>query len=111
MALTLGTPKPVDSLSSFRDATNPAVMINGTVRALAVYASWLYLGGDFTAIDNVMRSHVARVSRHGERSTKSWNVTADKTVRDMVIVNGTLYLVGDFTKVNGVERAQAGGRW
>ena len=42
MALTLGTPKPVDSLSVFQAPTN------GAVPALAVDASWLYLGGDFT---------------------------------------------------------------
>jgi len=107
MALTLGTPKPVDSLSAFRDATNGAAMINGTVRALAVDASWLYLGGDFTAVDNVMRSHVARVSRATGALDPSWNVTSDKTVRDMVMVGTTLSLVGDFTKVNGVARKRA----
>ena len=53
MALTLGTPKPVDSLSAFQSPTN------GTVRALAVDASWLYLGGDFTSPG----TRVARVSR------------------------------------------------
>ena len=37
MALTLGTPKPVDSLSGFRDRRHRAA-INGTVRALAVDA-------------------------------------------------------------------------
>jgi hypothetical protein len=105
MALTLGTPKPVDSLSAFRDAMNPAaVNINDTVRALAVDASWLYLGGDFTAVDNVMRSHVARVSRATGALDQGWNVTADKTVRDMVMVGTTLYLVGDFAKVNGQPR-------
>ena len=63
MALTLGTPKPVDSLSAFRDPNNGPAAINGAVRALAVDATWLYLGGDFTSVDNVMRSHVARVNR------------------------------------------------
>jgi hypothetical protein len=107
MALTLGTPRPVDSLSSFRDATNGAATINGTVRALAVDASWLYLGGDFTAVDNVMRSHVARVNRLNGQLDTTWNVTADKTVRDMVMVGTTLYLVGDFAKVNGEPRKRA----
>ena len=59
---------------------------NGAVRALAVDASWLYLGGDFTSVDGVMRSHVARVNRMTGALDQSWNVTADKTVRDMVLV-------------------------
>jgi len=108
MALTLNTPKPSDSLSPFRDATNPAaVNINGAVRALAVDATWLYLGGDFTAVDNVMRSHVARVRRDTGALDLNWNVTADKTVRDMVLVGTTLYLVGDFSTVNGQSRKRA----
>jgi len=97
MALTLGTPKPVDSLSPFEAPTNAAV------RALAVDANWLYLGGDFTSPG----THIARVSRTTGAVDPTWNVTADKTVRDMVLVGTTLYLVGDFTKVNGVARKRA----
>jgi hypothetical protein len=97
MALTLGTPKPVDSLSAFQAPTN------ATVRALAVDAWWLYLGGDFTSPG----TRVARVSRATGAVDPSWNVTADKPVRDMVLVGTTLYLVGDFTKVNGQARKRA----
>ena len=97
MALTLGTAKPVDSLSAFQSPTN------GIVRALAVDASWLYLGGDFTSPG----TRVARVSRATGAVDPTWNVTADKPVRDMVLVGSTLYLVGDFTKVNGVARKRA----
>src|SRR6476659_9866869 len=53
MALTLGTPKPVDSLSTFQAPTKAAV------RALAVDATYLYLGGDFTSPG----SHIVRVFR------------------------------------------------
>jgi len=101
MALTLGTPKPVDSLSAFQAPTN------GAVRALAVDSTWLYLGGDFTAVGGTMRAHVARVDRTTGALDTSWNVTTDKTVRDMVIVGSTLYLVGDFTKVDGTTRKRA----
>jgi hypothetical protein len=98
MALTLDTPQPVDSLSPFEAPTNAAV------RALAVDGTWLYLGGDFTAVDNTMRAHVARVNRTTGALDQSWNVTTDKTVRDMVLVGTTLYFVGDFTTVNGQPR-------
>jgi Domain of unknown function (DUF5122) beta-propeller len=101
MALTLGTPKPVDSLSAFEAPTN------GAVRALAVDSTWLYLGGDFTAVRGTMRAHVARVNRTSGALDTTWNVTTDTTVRDMVLVGNTLYLVGDFTKVNGVARKRA----
>ena len=97
MALTLDTAKPSDSLSAFQSPTN------GTVRALAVDASWLYLGGDFTSPG----TRVARVSRATGAVDPSWNVSADKTVRDMVLVGTTLYLVGDFTTVNGQARKRA----
>jgi hypothetical protein len=101
MALTLGTPTPSQSLSTFEAPTNAAV------RALAVDANWLYLGGDFTAVRGTMRAHVARVNRMTGALDTGWNVTTDKTVRDMVLVGSTLYLVGDFTKVNGVTRKRA----
>jgi hypothetical protein len=97
MAITVDTPKPSDSLSPFQSPTN------GTVRALAVDASWLYLGGDFTSPG----SHIARVSRATGAVDPNWNVTVDKTVRDMVLVGPTLYFVGDFTTVNGQARKRA----
>jgi hypothetical protein len=97
MALTLGTPKPVDSLSPFQAPTNAAV------RALAVDGTYLYLGGDFTSPG----THIVRVLRATGAVDPSWNVTADKTVRDMVLVGTTLYLVGDFTTVNGQPRKRA----
>ena len=101
MALTPGAPKPSDSLSPFEAPTN------GAVRALAVDSTWLYLGGDFTAVRGTMRAHIARVDRTTGALDTSWNVTTDKTVRDMVLVGTTLYLVGDFTKVNGTARKRA----
>ncbi len=65
----------------------PGADSNGAVRALAVDASWLYLGGDFTAVAGTSCEPTSPGSTaRPARWTRGWNVTTDKTVRDMVLV-------------------------
>src|SRR5262245_1394215 len=80
---------------------------NGTVRAMATDGSALYIGGDFTLVNDQPRNHLAKLDFAGNLDAQ-FNVDVPKTVRDLLVVGDTLYLVGDFGKIGSQVRKYAG---
>jgi hypothetical protein len=79
---------------------------NGTVRSIVWDGGQhLYIGGDFTTVNDVPRNRVARLDLAGNLT--GFDVNANNVVRDLLVVGNTLYMVGDFTKVKGVTRKRA----
>jgi Domain of unknown function (DUF5122) beta-propeller len=79
---------------------------NGTVRSIVWDGGqYLYIGGDFTTVDDQPRNRVARLDLAGNLT--GFDVNANNVVRDLLVVGNTLYMVGDFTKVKGVTRKRA----
>ncbi|MEA5116811.1 MAG: hypothetical protein VB036_04230, partial [Propionicimonas sp.] len=65
----------------------------------------LYVGGDFTEVDGVARSHIAAfdLTATGAPLT-SLNVRTDGQVRGLVPIGNTLYAGGNFRSANGEVR-------
>lgn len=86
---------------------------NGTVYAIAVSGSRVYLGGAFTSLTNpatgetVARSRLAAVDAATGALVKSWNPGANGTVRALAVgSDGTVYAGGAFTAAAGVNRSR-----
>jgi Domain of unknown function (DUF5122) beta-propeller len=79
---------------------------DGTVRAMATDGTALYIGGDFTMVNNTPRNHLAKLDLAGNLDM-GWSVDVPKAVRDLLVVGNKLYLVGDFGTVNGTVRKRA----
>jgi hypothetical protein len=102
MAINMAAP-PSQSLTTFQADTNDG----GTVRALASDGLFLYVGGQFTSIDGVPRTRLARINLGTGEVDPGFSYNVNNTVRDLLVVNNTLYLVGDFTAINGTTRRRA----
>ena len=76
----------------------------GTVRAIAVAGSTVYLGGSFTKIGGTGRARLAAVDATTGALT-SWKQSADAEVFTLAYQSGTLYAGGDFTTVGGSARS------
>jgi len=83
-------------------AWNPDV--NGTVRAIQVIGSTVYLGGSFTRVGNSGRQRLAQVNTTNGGLT-AWHPGADAEVLAMSHANGLLYVGGGFTTAGGAARA------
>jgi hypothetical protein len=72
------------------------------VRAIVVSGSTVYLGGNFTTINNssTMPKYAAGVDTTTGTAT-SWNPNANSTVYAIAVSGSTVYLGGDFTTING----------
>jgi hypothetical protein len=72
------------------------------VLAIAVSGSTVYLGGEFTTINNssTVRNRAAAVDTTTGTAT-SWNPNANNTVHAIAVSGSTVYLGGDFTTING----------
>lgn len=68
---------------------------NGTVSALTADTQRLYLGGSFSSVAGVPRSHVAAVDLR-TATLSAWNATADLPVRALAVADGALYAGGGF---------------
>lgn len=77
---------------------------NGTVRAIQVVGSNVYLGGSFTRIGNSGRQRLARVNNSTGAPT-AWHPGANSEVLAFGYSNGTLYAGGGFTTAGGAARA------
>jgi hypothetical protein len=78
--------------------------VNGTVFAIEVVGSTVYLGGSFTRVNGVARRNLAAVNRTTGHLLK-WNPRADNTVREIQRgPEGTLFLGGRFTTIDGTTR-------
>ncbi len=86
--------------------------VNGTVYAVKVSGSRVYLGGDFASVTN--RRTGVRVQRHNlvafQRATgdliRKWRPSTNGAVRGVAISNATnqVFIGGAFTTVNGNDR-------
>jgi hypothetical protein len=96
------------------DATTGAVLPNWQadvtqstfspfVYALAAHGSWLYVGGNYTAIDGQARSDLARVSLT-TGAVDSWNPACNSNVHHFELGPQTMYLAGPFSQIGGVSR-------
>jgi hypothetical protein len=77
---------------------------NGTVRAIQVVGSHVYLGGSFTRVHNAGRQRLAEVNNTTGAAT-AWHPGADREVLSFAYANGILYAGGVFTTVSGAARA------
>jgi hypothetical protein len=76
---------------------------NGTVRALQVVGSSVYLGGSFTQVRGVGRPRLARVN-DTTGAVAGWKPGADHEVLAFGYANGRLYVGGAFTTAGGAPR-------
>ena len=84
------------------------VTLNGRVRALRLSpnGSRLYVGGDFTTVNNVTRQRlVSLVASTGAVDT-SFTANANARVTTIAVNAGGLYVGGDFTTIKGVARTR-----
>ena len=77
---------------------------NGTVRAIQVVGSHVYLGGSFTRIGNSGRQRLAQVNTTTGAPT-AWHPGANAEVLAFGYANGVLYAGGGFTAAGGAARA------
>ena len=69
--------------------------------------SRIYVGGDFTTVDGVARSHIAAFSTAtGALITKLQMRNINGQVRSIVATNTTVYAGGAFGSANGVARGR-----
>ncbi len=75
-----------------------APSFNGAVWALATDGTSLYVGGDFTAVNGVARSRLAKFNLSTGALDPTFRPTLNASVRDAVFVNGRLIVSGVFVK-------------
>jgi uncharacterized delta-60 repeat protein len=86
---------------------NPFAGANGYVNALAIQTNGaVLLGGEFTQVNTVTRSHVARLLSNGNLdATFDPGAGPDGAVRALLLLSdGRIVLGGSFTAYNGVNR-------
>lgn len=79
---------------------------DGAVWSLAVAGDDVYLGGNFSRVDNRPRRRVAKVSAAGGAVAGDFVHQVSRNVRAMAVVNGCLYIGGQFGSVDGEPRAR-----
>ena len=79
---------------------NPSA--NGTVYALKVYETFLYVGGDFTSISGEARNRIAALSTSGWLTY--FDPGANAAVRAIARIGNMVYAAGDFTSIGGAAR-------
>jgi len=76
---------------------------NGTVRAMVLSGSDIYVGGDFTSIGSEpTRNYIALIDNTGVAT--AWNPNANDIVRTLELSGAGVYVGGDFTNIGGVSR-------
>ena len=81
--------------------------ITGTLDAVEASpdGTKLFIGGTFTAINNVAKQNVASVSLTTGAPVAAFTATTDGRVTELAVSNSTVYLGGRFTHVNGSVRS------
>ena len=80
---------------------------NGTVYAVIADSTSVYLGGDFTKVNGVTATRIAKVSK-STGQVQSFAASANNSVRGLATTGGRLYVAGFFTKLNNAAVAYAG---
>ena len=81
--------------------------LNSNVRIISIDSSNIYIGGNFTTINNsVTRNRIARISKDDLSGNVdlSWNPSANGLVRDITLDSSNIYIGGDFTNIGGQSR-------
>jgi len=91
----------LDAATGAATAWNPST--NGTVSAIAVSGSTVYVGGNFTSMGGQPRNNIAALSAATGGAT-TWNPNANSGVRAFAISGSTVYVGGDFTRIGGKAR-------
>jgi trimeric autotransporter adhesin len=75
------------------------------VRALAVAGSTVYVGGDFTTINNVTHAHLAAFDANAGGALLLWNPSPDRPVFALAVSesDSTIYVGGAFENINDHE--------
>ncbi|MCG8434312.1 MAG: PKD domain-containing protein, partial [Gammaproteobacteria bacterium] len=83
---------------------------SASVRALAVRNGTVYVGGNFTAIDEEDRRHLAAIGTNndGTANVLDWNPDADEPVTSMVVNNDKIYVAGYFTELGKEKHLRLG---
>ena len=82
---------------------------NGTVRAIRIIGSNVYLGGSFTNVGGTGHQRLAAVTAGGAGSlVPGWNASANGEVFALSAQNGTLFAGGSFTTLDGSARSHLG---
>jgi hypothetical protein len=109
----LAAPVPASALTS---APASSWQTNGRVRAIAIAANKIFIGGDFTLVrapgaasGGVARSHLAAFSLK-TGALEPWNPRANGTVTSLRVnpAGTTIYIGGGFTTLMGKSRAHIG---
>jgi len=77
--------------------------LQGTVHALAISGTTIYVGGEFTSVSSTTRNRLAAVGITDGALT-SWNPNTNNTVETLAISGSTIYTSGSFTAVSGTTR-------
>lgn len=101
-------------LSTFGRVTSWNPDANDAVYALAVDATYLFAGGDFTTIGATSLSRIAKFTLSTGAVVSTWNPVVNARVRTIAINTSStegpvnrLFLGGDFTTVDGLAREGA----
>lgn len=83
---------------------------DGRVSAMAITATTLYLGGDFTHVTDSAgvsqpRSRLAAVDT-ATCDLLPWTAVADKSVTALAVTTDTVYVGGSFLSINGLSRTR-----
>ncbi|MDB6079524.1 MAG: hypothetical protein JWO82_3271 [Akkermansiaceae bacterium] len=83
---------------------NFPVTVNGSVSAMALSGTWLYLGGDFQTVNNVSVPFAARVDATTGAVDPLWRPAPNGDLIDIVPVTNGVVLNGSFSRVSGLTR-------
>ena len=82
------------------------VTVSGSVQAMALGGSWLYLGGDFQVVNGASCPFVARVDAGTGAVDATWRPAPNGDLLDIVPVAGGVVLNGSFSRVAGLPRSR-----
>jgi len=78
-------------------------VLNGTVNALAISGTDIFVGGNFTnvGVGGTPRNYLASFPITGYANVNSWDPNIGGTVQALVVDGGLIYVGGSYTTVNG----------
>ena len=99
----------LETRSSTNNATLWAPAVNDVVREMEVSGSTLYIGGDFTNINDSgvtrSRNRLAALDITANAfNVLNWNPNANGSVHAVALTDDAIFVGGDFTTVNGIAR-------
>nr|WP_163569517.1 hypothetical protein [Fodinicola feengrottensis] len=86
-----------------------SALVNNRIRGIAVSATTVYIGGDFTTVNGQPRTRLAALDR-ATGALLPWAPTATDTVRALALSadGGRVIVGGDFAKLNGSNENSVG---